>query len=1311
MRKGFFGVFLAGVLSWSGVAVLGGDSEEFRFETRGYGPVEVRLSSGEGAGITEFRAESPEAARRLGSKRLADLLGFGDVVRAKAPVTAAAGTELARKRGEGCWLLGLRGEVFYELFARTPEGLKRLAERVGRLEPVPERAYPRYLDCFDNAGPGVWVGGGGQQYILPDDFEWLKQRKLAFCTLSPTQSRLVAPGVVDWSIFDWHSAMAKAYDLPYRQLLFPARMEWNWNVTPLPYARPVPGYIAYPWLGYQSNGVTGGEDPIPESDRYRWQLRGELARTLGKDDNLVGWHGCTEIPTAGINHLASLAETPAIQELWRDYLQNTLKLDLAAAGKRYRNDPAAFRSWEEIPMPTPIDFIGFKPDRSMVLNGEWEMLPDPEKIGQKAQWFDRSKAPAGWVKGDCSDPMIMINCARRGTREESQFWMRRKLQVTPEQLDHLKYLHIASAQYHGNMTPTFEVWINGKPLKALSAPNGYFSNCHEVGGALKAGENEIVLQTYGNAVPGYIFLGDTPLRLYPQMSQTENQLWFDGVNFSAALRLKKIKDDLASVRAVDPLRPLKLMATINLLDLTTPLSEQYGAYQHDTGGAGGYWAPMTGGRLARSHGLAWSCEQGGPPKDAATLQRSITYYLMYGNDAVDLVFGVGHYSQVPDVAKWFDENLNLIHCIGKLKLPTPPIGVLRSSRATRMGFAEPWNWDPARGTLQGVGRNFAYLEVPDVKTSVIDQFPVVMDAGTVLLTTDEVEAILDYVRRGGIFIAQHHTGRHLPDRADAWPLAAALGLKVTPKLINERNYHQWPLAAITFTADQELIPSLKGKTIEGSGVAIDYLNTHHTGAVGYTDGAERAVPVAKWNDGSMAVAEVHLGKGRVILLGTPFYTRMKDVNGIWANDNRRGELLDEMLTGLGVKRDSWTGNRQFWAELWRSKNGVYDLYPVARMENGKGEARPVTVRLRREQPVNEVIEISALDQPTLPVKCENGVLELPEQSYTPMQSRVFLALRADAERGALDWFRTQAEFWRVLPPVAPEKIGAPPPALDSVLPLGEEWRYCVNPDPELEKRFFESGFQPDAAWKSGRLGTFGAMGIPEKAKALFRRSVELPESWRGKTVTLTFDAEHWFWGLSPFARFWINGKPAELRQPILPASVPSFSLDVTEAAKSGKLELALLVDGSYVRPAKPGEKVIQAKPNGVSGLFYLQAEEEPVRVEPLTGPWFSAMAFQDLKPAKVGEKTRYVYLETKFELPETWPGKRLFLRSPVHLGWLVLNGQVISTPGWMRELEVTNLVRRDGVNVLRWTPASAGEPFHTRIHQQAIPALELCWRK
>jgi len=75
-------------------------------------------------------------------------------------------------------------------------------------------------------------------------------------------------------------------------------------------------------------------------------------------------------------------------------------------------------------------------------------------------------------------------------------------------------------------------------------------------------------------------------------------------------------------------------------------------------------------------------------------------------------------------------------------------------------------------------------------------------------------------------------------------------------------------------------------------VATDYLGQEHTGAVSIAGKSDSIHPVASWEDRTLALAEVRIGRGRFIWLGTPFYLRMKDVKGVWVNDETRGAWLD-----------------------------------------------------------------------------------------------------------------------------------------------------------------------------------------------------------------------------------------------------------------------------------------------------------------------------------------------------------------------------------------------------------------------------------
>jgi hypothetical protein len=1273
--------------------------ETFHAAARGFGDVQgTARFYGEKqthASWTSFDAEDGAHASLIASKRLADLLGFGDLN--VVGDSGLPGTVVALE-GTGLWLLGTKANVFHELFARDRRELRKLASSAesDKWGAVAVQAYPRWLDCFDNYGAGVWVGGGGNQYVLPADFEWLSERRLAMCTLSPNESRLVGPGLVDTSIFEWHTAMAAKYGIPYRALFFPSDNQWLWNRFPLPYVRPYSGYIDSPWLNYQSNTCATSYEPNAVRDRYSYDARRRVTENLAQDPNFMGMHGCTEIPEANIGLLGGVADTPGIKELWHGYLASELGMALDTVALLHKGDRNFYSSWDEVNVPLPTDFLGWNPATCLDLRGTWQMHEDTARAGQEQHWFNPANAPADWVEGDCNDPMVLIYTPQRTRNSEAQpdYWMRRTVTVSAKEISRLGYLHIARSVHHGKPTPLFDVWLNGVKLEG----QGSFGMCYALGNAVRTGENQLVFNTHGAPVPGYCFLGPLPLRPYPGMTEPENRLWFDGTNFDAWLRVRKIEGQLLASRTADPNRPLKMMATINLLDMTTRLCERYGAYQHDTGGAGGYWAPMTGGRLARSHGLPWSCEQGGPPKDAATLQGAITRYIMYGNDALDMVFGVGHYRDKPDVAAWFDQNLELIRCIGKMHLPTPPIGVLRSSRATRLGFDEPWNWDVARGTLQGIGRNFAYLEVPDLLDETIEQFPVVMDSGTLLMTQEDVAGIMDYVRAGGTFVAQHHTGRHLPEKADAWPLASALGLTVNPKWMSEENFHRWELAKIRFAEDQDLLPSLRGRTIKGSGVAINYLGKEYSGAVAYTSTVKdsHVKAVATWDeDGSMAIAEVTLGRGRIILLGTPFYHRMRDVSGIWINEAQRSAWLDEFLTSLGVKRDSWTADRDMWAEIWRSKNGVFDLYPVARNTTKGDDKTPATVRLRREFPVAELTEISALGHPKVRVAWKDGAFELPETSYEKMESRVFIAPRADIARSGVDWFQAQSDIWHAIAPLDSVRKPQPVSTPEDLLSLADGWTLKV-------------AGQSD---RVVRMGAFNTMGLLDDTSVTFEKTISIPSGWKGRRIDLFFDAEHWFWGINPYAQLYVDGDLAPIKQPLKPAPQPGFSFEVTSAAADGILTLRLEIDGVKHRmKRKQGDGL--SKPHGVTGLFYLQATELPLLSEPLTGKWFAASAFNRLQAVKPGDKVECLYLETRVVLPEQWPAKRVSIESPDHLGFLAINGTTLQTPAWMTRLDVSGLVYTDGrETVIRWVPRTRHVASWQRPYRGTVPPMKLVWTK
>jgi hypothetical protein len=233
------------------------------------------------------------------------------------------------------------------------------------------------------------------------------------------------------------------------------------------------------------------------------------------------------------------------------------------------------------------------------------------------------------------------------------------------------------------------------------------------------------------------------------------------------------------------------------------------------------------------------------------------------------------------------------------------------------------------------------------------------------------------------------------------------------------------------------------------------------------------------------------------------------------------------------------------------------------------------------------------------------------------------------------------------------------------------------------------------------------MGVAEDAKAQFRKTIEIPAAWQGRRVNLCFRAT-WSYGVIPQGTLTINGEPAQVRQPLRPGGDANFTLDITEQAKSGKLELALEVDASEPRLDKEGRR---GRPSGITGVFYLEAIAPAMATTPLDGPWFAAEDVAVLTPVNKGEKVTYTYLETRFTLPKQWPGKRVFLARPDGdaIQHIVLNDKAITVP--MPMIDISGLVDKNGENVLRWVPGDYRFPEITRKQTMVIPDLNLVWTK
>ena len=715
---------------------------EFRqFEIRGMGVINVEYEKGsEGDSVTRYCCADEKTAMWIASKRKLDLLSFGDITEEKNGV-------LALER-VGQWGLSLEGRTVTETFMKyRPDVFRQPKATLGLRHDV----HPKWLDGFDRYGSSIWIGGGGTGIVVPDDFEWLAKLGLGMCVaIAGGEEDEFAPGEMDWSQYDWYEAIARKYVIPYRLLTHVGRYAWSWNADPLPHVFPHDsryfGMPAFYYADVLTHGAMNAGVPGVPSDKYRFDARRRLAERLGRDDSmLMGYHVCEELTCGTINYLAFCAKTPSVVAEWKKWSKEKLGID----------NPGG--------VPVPEDFLPSDPENDIDLFGEWEISVDG---GMR------------WIRGMSNDPMLMMYSRSwhvKPPKRHEDVFMRRKFTV--RDVAAARYLHLAVAAYKTVYGAAPDVTVNGIPCERLP---GDFSRCYDLGSALKNGENEITVNAHGSCIPGYVYLTSKPLVLYPDMPEEMNMKWYNAVNFGSHLRIKYIEDRIKAFRAADAVRPLKMMAVKEAMDEALELCKKYGAYFHDTGGAGAFWCPYTGARLSKAHGLPWSCEQGGPPRTVAAMRSAVSYYLQYGNDAVDFVFAVGDYrTKNPEIAKWCEDNAELIATIGKLRLPKPDIAVLRSSRCLRVGFGDDvYKRDVGRGFLQALGHEFVYVEIPDLhREEFIRRFPVVIDCATTLLEKGDAAAIKRYVESGGTFVATPVTGLNLPERKGARPLEKAFGVK------------------------------------------------------------------------------------------------------------------------------------------------------------------------------------------------------------------------------------------------------------------------------------------------------------------------------------------------------------------------------------------------------------------------------------------------------------------------------------------------------------------------------------------------------
>jgi hypothetical protein len=205
-------------------------------EMRGFGRVAAdgslwRTAAGE-SGLVRFTCQDPAHAVIVAAKYHQDLLAYGAVATAE-PLPGLGGSTLTVRHG-GVWLIGIQGSEVLVASADSREALAVAAARWGAAtwQAVTPRAYPRYLDQFDNASFAMWWM---PTVKTAEQLEWMRQSPAVINLHNQDLDMTPAPGVVVSSGTDVILAQTRQMGKPYRHMLWNGTglSSWlNWFLLP-----------------------------------------------------------------------------------------------------------------------------------------------------------------------------------------------------------------------------------------------------------------------------------------------------------------------------------------------------------------------------------------------------------------------------------------------------------------------------------------------------------------------------------------------------------------------------------------------------------------------------------------------------------------------------------------------------------------------------------------------------------------------------------------------------------------------------------------------------------------------------------------------------------------------------------------------------------------------------------------------------------------------------------------------------------------------------------------------------------------------
>ena len=1245
---------------------------------RGYGRVQATI----GGGIVKFLCENPEKADILLGKLLADLFWDAKDKHLEREVSLSSGKKikihiyppfgciaLGRKNN---LVLGVGGNTEEEVIRKIKENKELLSFFSSDIRFSPEKPYPIYLDFYDLRAFKSYTHAMSSPHQLGVENHWkfVKDFSLGGLATQYTDFQFTnpAPGVFELVPADYEVKEAEK-----NKGLYVICFNFGGNV-PLwfynKYSQDMMGIPENLLLGgWGREGAAGAHYEswgISYDKRKEGGLRfaEEVMKRYVKSPSLGGWHIYAGAPGGEMSYHSRTTAfydfSPLGEENFRDYLRKVKGYTLKQLGERWYGDANHFKSWKEVKLPNPFSFYADL-DGSFVINRNWK-----------------------WHKAETDNPPQDDNWIRieMPPSQEQLFlpWTSAFFKTIFDCRDWLNsnkgkdiYLVCNLYAYDGDGT---SVWLNGKFLGKFKSPIGLGPFSLKVNGELKEGFNELVLKVPGEGkIFGPILLTAKEPRFYPYLGKGKNAMFVDFKEWQIHTYCSYHIPGLELARRIDPDRPIILSPDQNTAGYALNFAERYGLGLQFTGQGGWYYPWWTGYGYLR--GIYGTSEPGGTIEEK-WMDRMMGWILINGESNFNLFWTLEDYMKMEKETGWFSKHKRLVQLFGKSIREKPRIVIFRPTLEMLLDPQETfWVWDIGRGELQASHYDNLYATEEDLARGLVNEYPVLFDCGTTIMDDKMIEAIRKYVEQGGTFIALHNTGRHSLLEPDSWPISKLTGLKVISTDKRGR---------LRFEANIPIFRGWEGKEFEGEGTALDYRGKEFAKGVGIAMKPEGkdVIPIARWEDGSIAIGYTRLGRGKIIVLGSTFWRSGKDISGVWVNQSElQREFFWRLFSDLGIERNANSSSADIWTRKFITKNGLEEWLIAF---NSSSSTVKANISFRVNLKPNEVWD--KVEEKAIDFTCEDGWVKIKDLKFNPFETKVFAVKRADIADAISYWWWEKTTYWKASE--IPKKFETKPKeSLEDVICF-DKWRFYPDKDGVVSGR--EEWKYPDyddSCWKVVPSTLWNL--IPKlssyKGIGLYRAKFRIPKEWQRHRIMLElYSFDHPI--IYNSGQFFINGKEVAKYQQR--GWSQTFVYDITDYLREGENVLAIKVQG--------GDEFFTLQAGGICGSIFLFPALNLSPSIDLSGKWKVLKGdFRGLEETELPGRARGKCLIRDIEIPEDWKGKEIYIQLEIPQQWLrsiAVNGRLINYNSYLHpfgtisEVNITPYIKPGELNRIELWPAT-----------------------